>query len=264
MAHVFSLLCFVYFFITAAIMFIVLLFMSPIVNLFDQKKRLLHFLTTRWGFHFVRLNPLWNCRFEGMDHLRTGHSYVIVANHQSLADIFVLSGLKHHFRWVTKESLMRIPFFGWIMKINGDVSIKRGDRQSIKEMMADCKQYLDQNVSILMFPEGTRSEDGHMQKFRDGSFRLSVDCGVPIVPIVITGTRDVIAKNSHLFNFRARMTVKILPPVEPASFQGNPGRMRQFVQDLMTKTLAQMEQETTISEAVLCCSVVNNREELRI
>lgn len=247
MAYVLSLVYCIYFFTTAAILLIALAFLYPIDLLLDQQKKFLHYLTIGWGFHFVRINPFWNCRFEGIENLKEGHNYVIVANHQSLADIFVLSGLKHHFRWVVKDSLMRIPFFGWIMRMNGDVSLKRGDIKSIKEMMSDCKKWLAKNVSILIFPEGTRSEDGIIKQFRDGPFRLSVDCDVPIVPVVIAGTRQVLAKRARVFNFAAEMTVRILPPVMPASFQGSPANMRRSVQALMTEHLAQMTAAAKLS-----------------
>jgi 1-acyl-sn-glycerol-3-phosphate acyltransferase len=244
MRYVFSLLYCVYFFITAALLFLVLCAIYPIVVLFDRRKKVLHYLTLLWGFHFVKLNPFWNCRFEGIDNLASGQNYVIVANHQSLADVFVLSGLKHHFRWVAKDSLMRVPFFGWIMRLNGDVAIKRGDIKSIKEMMSECKTWLSNNVSLLMFPEGTRSEDGNIREFRDGPFRLAVDCNVPVVPVIITGTRDVMSKSSRVFNFGAAMTVRILPPVPPQSFEGSSGKMRRFVHELMTDSLADLRNLT--------------------
>lgn len=243
MAYVLSFVYFVYFFTTAALLSIALAFLYPINILFDRQKKLLHYLTIGWGYHFVKLNPFWSCRFEGMENLLPGRSYVIVANHQSLADIFVLSGLKHHFRWVVKDSLMKVPFFGQIMKLNGDVAVKRGDIKSIKVMMSDCQFWLKKNVSVLIFPEGTRSEDGKISQFRDGPFRLSIDCDVPVVPVVISGTRQVLAKHALVFNFAADMTVRILPPVMPASFERSPVNMRRSVQALMTDHLAQMVAE---------------------
>ncbi len=240
MAYILSFVYFIYFFTTAALLLFPLAVLYPIDILLATKKKYLHKLTIGWGFHFLRINPFWKCRFEGLENLTDGNTYVIVANHQSLADIFILSGLRHHFRWVVKESLMTVPIFGLIMKINGDVPIKRGDLKSIKEMMSECKAWLNQNVSILIFPEGTRSEDGEISKFRDGPFRLSVECNVPVLPVVIAGTRQVLAKRARVLNFAADMTVRILPPMMPASFQGNPVDMRRSVQALMTEQLVQM------------------------
>jgi 1-acyl-sn-glycerol-3-phosphate acyltransferase len=227
-----------YFFITAALLFLLLALLYPFALLFDRRKKLSHYMTILWGYHFVQMNPFWRCRFEGLENLKGKQNFVIVANHQSLADVFVLSGLRHHFRWVAKESLMRVPFFGWIMRLNGDVAIKRGDIKSVKVMMSQCKQWLGNRVSILMFPEGTRSEDGNIGEFRDGPFRLAVDCDVPVVPVIICGTRKVMAKRARVFDLAADMTVRVLPPVMPAEFNRSSGKMRSFVHELMKQTLA--------------------------
>ncbi len=243
MTQLLSVLYCFYFFFTAALLFFFLVLIGPLVSLFDSRKSLVHYLTSLWGYHFVLLNPFWKCRIEGADNLRRGQNYVLVANHQSLADVFVLAGLRHHYKWVSKESLLRIPFFGWNMGLSGYVAIKRGDIRSIKEMMSTCKQWLARGVSIMMFPEGTRSETGQIGHFRDGSFRLSIDCNVPLIPIVITGTRDVIAKHSRSFKFGANMRIKVLPPVFPEAFMGSSGKMRDHVRQLMESTLLCMRQE---------------------
>lgn len=239
-SQLFSLFYYVYFIVTAALLLGLMLLLYPVVWLFDKKRRLLHHLTIRWGYHFVQLGPRWHCTFEGTEYLASGKNYVIVANHQSFADVFVLSGLNHHFRWVSKESLFRIPFFGWIMRLNGDIAIKRADRKSIKTMYLACKSWLDRGVSILMFPEGVRSESGQLGEFRDGAFRLAVSCNVPIIPIVITGTREIAAKHSRVLGFIADINVKILPPVTPESFQSDPAIMKDHVHALIENTLYEM------------------------
>lgn len=243
MSFFLSCLCYCYFFFTAALLFFALVLITPIALIFDKNRSFIHYLTNLWGYHFVKINPLWRCRIEGAEHLEQGKNYVIVANHQSLADVFVLAGLKHHFKWVSKESLLKIPFFGWNMRLNNYVALKRGDRKSIKEMMNDCKQWLKNGVSIMMFPEGTRSEDGRIGEFRDGSFKLALECNVPLVPVVITGTREVISKHSRKFNFAGEMMVMVLPPVSPSEFQGRPGQMREHVRNLMVHTLSCLAQD---------------------
>lgn len=242
-----SCICYFYFFFTSALLFIALIFVTPLALIVDKDKRLLHLLTSLWGYHFVLLNPWWKCRFEGAEYLEPGKNYVLVANHQSLADVFVLAGLNHHFKWVSKDSLMRIPFFGWNMRLNDYVSIKRGDRKSIIEMMSSCKAWLQKGVSLMIFPEGTRSEDGLIGEFREGSFKLALDCQVPLVPIVISGTREIISKRSRVFCFAAKMTVRVLPPISPNKFEGSPGKMRDHVRDLMVRTLSGMTQDRASS-----------------
>ena len=92
----------------------------------------------------------------------------------------------------------------------------------------------------MLFPEGTRSPDGELQPFRDGAFRLAVDCNVPLVPIVIDGTHDVLAKGGSSISFKAHVRAKILPPVHPEQFDNSSAKMRDHVHALMKETLADM------------------------
>lgn len=93
----------------------------------DKRRRLLHRIASAWGYHFVRLNRRWKCRFENKSKFKSDKTYVVVANHQSIADTFFLSGLARPFKWVSMESLFKLPFFGWNMHLTRYISIKRGD-----------------------------------------------------------------------------------------------------------------------------------------
>src|SRR5262249_19571888 len=134
------------------------------------------------------------------------------------------------------------PFVGWNMMINQYVLIKRGDMKSIKEMMQVCRNWLKRGASILMFPEGTRSEDGELQDFRDGSFRLAAECGVPIVPVVVDGTHDILAKHGQKIQYTGDITVKVLKPIDPREFDNKSAAIRNHVHDLMKSTLAEIRQ----------------------
>jgi 1-acyl-sn-glycerol-3-phosphate acyltransferase len=245
-----SLIYFVHFFATAAVLMVTSAFLFPFTYLLDRKRRLLHYLASAWGYHFVQSNRGWRCHFDGLEHFDRNSTYVVIANHQSLADIFILSGLNRPFKWVSKQSLFKIPFFGWNMFFTGYVAIKRGDMSSIKKMIADCRAWLLKGESILMFPEGTRSEDGNLQKFRDGSFKLATDTQVPILPIVIDGTRKILPKHGRTLAFNADINVKILPPISPAVYGNNHCRMREYVQQLMQNTLTEMRTSANESTAI--------------
>lgn len=235
----FSIICISYFFHTAAALWAVSLLLTPFCTLVDKNRRLLHYMASAWGYHFVQLNPAWRVRFEGLENLDKNRNYVAVANHQSTADIFMLSGLHFPFKWVSKESIFKIPFFGWNMHSTQYIRLKRGDLQSIKGMMKECRHWLARKESIMMFPEGTRSEDGNLLPFRDGSFKLAYESGTPILPIVIVGTREIFPKHSLKIAPRGYVSIRILPAVDPLLFSGVPA-LKKHVHCMMQNTLVEM------------------------
>lgn len=241
-----------YFFSTSA--FLVLI--SASICLFtrgsDPIRRAVHMYSCWWGFHYIQVNPFWKCSFEGLDHIDPTKPAVLVANHQSYWDIMVLYGLYKPFKWVSKDSIFKVPFIGWNMELNQYVKIARGDLKSIKEMMATCRNWLKQGASIMIFPEGTRSPDGEIKEFRDGPFKMATDCNVPVIPIVVEGTHEMLPKGTLMVNFKGKVTVKVLPPVHPSEFDGNVKRLRDHVHKQMVETLDDVRgRVSTKSEAVV-------------
>jgi 1-acyl-sn-glycerol-3-phosphate acyltransferase len=116
-------------------------------------------------------------------------------------------------KWLSKETMFKIPCMGWMMRMAGDIEIRRGERASTIQAMNDARDRLRKKVSVMIFPEGTRSRDGELLPFKDGAFRLALEAGVPILPIVVAGTRRCMAKGTFRFQ-RARARVKVLPPIE--------------------------------------------------
>jgi 1-acyl-sn-glycerol-3-phosphate acyltransferase len=138
----------------------------------------------------------------------------MVANHNSVVDIFVLFRLFAHFKWVSKIENFKIPFIGWNMSLNGYVQLRRGDRESVVKMLARCEELLREGNSIMMFPEGTRSLTGELKPFKPGAFELAVKTGLPVLPIAVTGTFRALPK--HGFRIAPqRVVVRVLPAVEP-------------------------------------------------
>ena len=167
----------------------------------------------RLGRTTSRLTPLWKFDIEGTPPADIGRSpYVVVANHESQADPFLLSWLPFDMRWVAKEELFKPPLTGWAMRFGGDIALRRGARDSVREMMDECERALAAGISIMMFPEGTRSKDGDLLPFKDGAFALALRAGVPVLPIAIAGTRQMRPKHSRWFG-KARACAKILEPI---------------------------------------------------
>jgi 1-acyl-sn-glycerol-3-phosphate acyltransferase len=165
----------------------------------------------------LRLNPFWRFRVRGPAPADPRHPYVVVANHESYADVFLLSMLPWEMKWLSKDTMFRIPCMGWMMQWAGDIRLTRGNKESAVQALAACRDRLQKRVSVMIFPEGTRSRDGAMLPFKDGAFRLAIKEKVPILPIAVAGTRHAMAKGT--FRFRpARAIAEVLAPVETAGY----------------------------------------------
>jgi 1-acyl-sn-glycerol-3-phosphate acyltransferase len=141
-----------------------------------------------------------------------------MANHQSNFDIPVLLGrLPVQFRWLAKQELFRIPIFGRGMRGCGYISIDRTNRKLAFESLNEAARKIREGVSVMIFPEGTRSADGRIRPFKKGGFVLSVDAGVPIVPIVIHGTRAIMPKGSLMVRSQD-IRMEILAPIDTAAY----------------------------------------------
>ena len=161
------------------------------------------------------LNPLWTFRRSGTPPADPRRPYVVIANHESFADILLISHLPWEMKWLSKAELFRIPFLGWLMRLAGDIPVKRGEGRSAVEALQACRQVLARRVSVMIFPEGTRSATGDMLPFKDGAFRLAVDAGVPILPLALTGTGSALPKRGFLLG-RSVAEVRVLEPIDTA------------------------------------------------
>ncbi|HEX6643989.1 MAG TPA: lysophospholipid acyltransferase family protein [Gemmatimonadales bacterium] len=159
------------------------------------------------------LNPLWRFRWSGTPPADPRRPYVVVSNHESFADILLISHLPWEMKWLSKAELFRVPFVGWMMQLAGDVPVQRGFGPSAIEAMRACRERLANRVSVMIFPEGTRSPRGELLPFKDGAFRLAIEAGVPILPLAVAGTRTALPKKGFIMR-PARAEVRILPPVE--------------------------------------------------
>ena len=170
----------------------------------------------RWvGRWTTMTTPRWKFSVRGTLPTNPRLPYVVVANHESFADILLLCQLPWEMKWLSKVELMRIPVLGWTMWMANDVAVTRGRTVSARKAFAACRKRLQQRCSVLMFPEGTRSLTEELLPFKDGAFRLAIDAGVPILPLAIHGTRDAIAKHDWRIN-PAVAVVEVLDPVSSA------------------------------------------------
>jgi 1-acyl-sn-glycerol-3-phosphate acyltransferase len=164
------------------------------------------------GVTAMRLNGRWKFRVRGSlaDPRRP---YVVVANHESYADVFLISVFPWEMKWLSKDTMFKIPFMGWMMQMAGDIKLVRGDRDSTLNAVAQCRDRLAKKTSVMIFPEGTRSKTAEMLPFKDGAFRLALECHAPVLPIAVAGTRHAMAKGSFRF-LKARAIAQLLDPID--------------------------------------------------
>jgi len=164
----------------------------------------------------AKINPFWTFRILDDVHPDGRKPYVVVANHSSFTDVFLLASLPWEMKFLSKKSIFRIPLLGWQMTVAGDVPIVRGNRDSTLQAIRDLRERLDRRLSVLFFPEGTRSADGTLGQFREGAFRLAIDAGVDVLPLAIMGAAGSLPKHSFVFQ-PATATLVVLAPESTAA-----------------------------------------------
>ena len=180
---------------------------------FDKQRKIVHELSRLLVNMFYCVPPMWRRQVEGLENIDRNKPYVIVLNHRSMTDIMALYFVPLQFRWVSKREVFRIPFFGQFLVLHGDIAIERGNgAEAMRKVTAKGKQWLDRGVCVSIFPEGTRSKDGEIHRFKAGAFVLAKEAGVEILPIVMDGTDSMVRPN-RLFRWKNTIKIKILPPV---------------------------------------------------
>ncbi|AFG37134.1 lysophospholipid acyltransferase family protein [Spirochaeta africana] len=219
------------------------LFLTGIIILgltlpFDRRRRVLHQYSCFWASIYTWINPFWAIHITGRENIRPDTPYMIISNHQSLVDILVLYRLFKHFKWVAKAELFKIPVFGWHMALNRYIRLDRMDRRSQFKMLKTAIRTVEQGSSVLIFPEGTRTADGTLRRFKEGAFVIAQKAKVPIVPIVINGSFASLPKSSFIMRHRVHIHVTVLPeiPVEQVTAQDTKALAEQ-AQDLIQQHL---------------------------
>lgn len=220
------------------LLFFVVLILTILLFPFDQKKKVTHTQCFWWSDAVIGLNPFWGVKVKGLENIDHNQTYVIIANHQSMADIAVLYQLKSQFKWVAKASLFNVPFIGWCLTLIKHIKLTRGDFASIKGIYQAASNWLRKDMSVLFFPEGTRSTNGQMGEFQNGAFKLAIKEKKPILPVCIKGTQEAIPKGSWIFKAKVAVTVTVLPEIStegfgPADFSS----LRDIVRSKIQETL---------------------------
>lgn len=167
-----------------------------LISLVDRRGPRVHACARSWGASILRI-----CRVrveaEGLQELDPGSSYVLMSNHHSLFDIpTVLSTLPFPFRMLAKASLFRVPFMGWYMARVGYIPVERENPRQARESLEEAGHRVAAGLSVLIFPEGTRSPEGEVRRFKRGGFHLARAAGVPVVPLAIVNSGRLLPRGS--------------------------------------------------------------------
>lgn len=195
-------------------------------------------LFRKLGFAISRINPNWNISIEGEAQINDRRPYVVVSNHLSNADIPVISNLPWEMKWVAKKELFDLPVVGWMMKMAGDVSVNRSSSSKWLGVFKQCRHYLRNHISVMFFPEGTRSRSGKLSRFAPGAFDLAIRENIPVLPIVLDGTQGCLPTQTWVFKPDVYVKMKVLEPVDTTLF--SKGDTDRLMEEVRAKIAAQL------------------------
>ncbi len=188
-----------------------------IVSFFSRSGNSVHIIARVWSKSILFVSGI-DVTVEGLANIDPSQSYIYMSNHRSNFDIPVLLGcLPIQFRWLAKAELFKIPIFGRAMRGAGYVKIDRFNRKSAFKSIDQVAAKMKNGVSVMIFPEGTRSEDGNLKPFKKGGFVMAVDSGVSIVPVILGGTRSIMAKGSWRI-IPGNVTLSIQKPIATTGY----------------------------------------------
>ena len=176
-----------------------------------------HFASRVFGATWARwlgwLTPI-RVEVNGAENAQSTRSYVVVCNHQSMYDILVVYGwLRLDMKWVMKAELRKVPFIGVGCEKAGHIFVDRRNRKQAAQAINAALERLGDGIGILFFPEGTRSNDGRLLPFKKGAFRAAIDQQIPLLPVTVLGTKEIIP-NKTLKLFPGKATMVIHPAIE--------------------------------------------------
>lgn len=190
---------------------IVLGTLSILSTFVDPRGHAAHWCARTWAWLILATTGV-QVDVEGLDRVKRGETYVFISNHQSIYDIPVIfASLPFQLRIIAKESLGSFPFLGWHLRRAGHLLVDRRnpDRTGI---LNRWRRLVNDRLSLIIFPEGTRSADGRVGRFRGGSFLLALEAGLTIVPLSVSGSRHVMRKG-RLMTCPGEVTLTIHEPV---------------------------------------------------
>jgi 1-acyl-sn-glycerol-3-phosphate acyltransferase len=230
-----------YFFLTLALFVVLLALVRLLTCFFDPHRVLMHYMLAAYAGMCLWVNILWRYKVKGRKKIVNKKKYVIVSNHQSVLDIFLIFQIYKTFRWVSKIENFQIPLVGWTLLLANYIKLERGKSSSTARMMLDCEKTLARGCPVIIFPEGTRSETGQMRNFKEGAFTIALKTKTDILPIVLDGSVKALPKNGFFLKNTANLRVQVLDAIPYESFaQLSPQELAVKVRTLIDTELQAM------------------------
>ncbi|HEY7307287.1 MAG TPA: lysophospholipid acyltransferase family protein [Bryobacteraceae bacterium] len=219
---------------------------SLIVSFFDNTGTLQIRVARTWARTLLAVSGV-RVHVEGLDRIDPAGSYVFVSNHLSYMDTPVaLAHIPVQFRFLAKRGLFQIPFLGTHLRRAGHVPVPREDpRAAVKTLQVAAETIRRKKISMLIFPEGGRSHDGHLRPFKEGGAYIAIRAGAPIAPLVITGTREVLPFGGGVV-LSGEVRLRILPPIDTSQLTlKDRGRLTETLRQLLLNELEAARESAT-------------------
>ena len=211
---------------------------------FDRDKVLIHMFLMYQSLILSYLIPIWRILIEGREKAQKSTTYVIISNHQSILDILLINCLRFRYKWISKIENLNVPVIGWYLKMADYIIVDRKNDDSKARMLDKSYNYLKNGISIMMFPEGTRSLNNEIGFFKRGAFQLAIQTNTALLPVLIDGTGGILPKHGLIFRSRHLITIRVLDPVDPADFgTENPDILALKISTAMKSALAELRSE---------------------
>jgi len=205
---------------------------------FDRRGHVIHRYARWWGWLILKANGV-RVKVQGTEYLDDRRPCIYVCNHQGSFDIFsLLAYLRVPFRWLAKAELFKIPILGWAMRTAGYISLDRSAKKKAYQSMELAARKIKEGTSVVIFPEGSRSLDGALQLFMNGGFTLAIKAGVPVCPVAIAGSWQIMPRTTLRIK-KGNIGIIISEPIETKGLTMQDRRpLMQQAEDLIRKALS--------------------------
>jgi len=214
MRTIFGIIVWIYWAVCIILFFMVVSVLYLVTWPFDRYRRIPNRALKGLAWLMLKVNPGWSIDIRGADPAKIDKPTIVVANHQSFLDLPLLYLLPWTMKWVAKKDLFKIPIFGWIIYMTGQIGIDRESARSVKKL-AKLVEPIQRGIPGMIFPEGTRTRDGDLKHFKNGAFKLALRYNFRILPIVLDGSYQAMPSGSWKVGFRQPFTISVLDPIEP-------------------------------------------------